>query len=277
MDAEKGGALTRRQTGFAPIWQFDLLSGFGSLRHGVTARRGGVSEGPYGELNLGLHVGDDPERVIENRRRACRELGVDFEGCAFAQQVHGDALRMVTRADAGAGRTRFEDGIPETDGLVVGEPGVTVAVLVADCVPLILYDPEKRVGGVAHAGWRGTAAGIAGRAVRLLVEECGSRAEALIAGVGPAIGPCCYRVGEEVVGEVTRGFDYGEPVVERREGSWRCDLAKANAQQLAGEGVPVENIELSEICTSCDSGEFYSQRKVGRPTGRFGIFVSLGR
>jgi len=257
------------------IWQFDLLSGFDSLCHGVTTRQGGVSEGPYAKLNLGLHVGDNRESVIENRRRVCAALGVDLDRCTFAQQVHGDAIRMVTEAETGAGRTRFQDGIPETDGLVVQDSEVAVAVLVADCVPLLFYDPENHVGAVVHAGWRGTAAGIADKAVRFLVEECESRPVALIVGVGPAIGPCCYQVSARVVEELTRGFDYREPVAEQRAGEWYVDLAKANLQQLTAAGVPVGNIELSGICTSCDSDEFYSERKLGRPTGRFGAFLSL--
>ncbi len=267
--------MTRRENEGTPSWEFELLSGFSSFRHAVTTRQGGVSEGCHAQLNLGLHVGDDPARVVENRRRVCRALEVDFESCTFAQQVHGDAVRIVTEAEAGAGRTRFEDGIPEADGLVVREPGVTVAVLVADCVPLVLYDPEHRVGAVIHAGWRGTAAGIAGKAVRFLAAECGSRPAELIVGLGPAIGPCCYQVRAEVVAKLTRGFDYREPVAEQRAGEWYLDLAKANLQQLAAAGVPDENIEPSGICTSCRSGEFYSERRLGRPTGRFGLFASL--
>jgi YfiH family protein len=236
-----------------------------------------VSEGPYAKLNLGLHVDDDPARVIENRRRVCRVLGVDFDRCTFAQQVHGDSIRMVTKTEAGEGRARFDDGIPKTDGLAVSEPGVTVAVLVADCVPILLYDPENHVGAAVHAGWRGTAGGIAAKAVRLLADECGCRPAALVVALGPAIGSCCYQVGAEVVEGLTRAFDYEESVAERRARNWYADLAKANLQQLTTAGVSVENIEPSGICTSCDSEEFYSDRKLGRPTGRFGAFISLRR
>ena len=267
--------MTRKLIGSVPIWQFELLSAFGSLCHGVTTRQGGVSEGPYSELNLGLHVGDDGERVIENRRRVCRALGVDFDATTFAQHVHGDNIRVVHAAEAGAGRTRFEDGIPDADGLVVNEPGVTVAVLAADCVPILLYDPENHITAVVHAGSRGTAAGIAHKAVGFLVEECGSRRAALVAGVGPAIGPCCCRVSEDMVEELVHGFDYREPVTEKREGDWYYDLVKANVQQLTAGGMVVENVECSGICNSCDSDEFYSDLKLGRPTGRFGAFASL--
>ena len=267
--------MTRRLVGSVPIWQFELLSTFGSLCHGVTTRQGGVSEGPYLELNLGLHVGDDGERVIENRRRVCRALGVDFDATTFAQHVHGANVHMVQVEEAGAGRTRFEDGIPDADGLVLNEPGVTVVVLAADCVPILLYDPDNHITAAVHAGSRGTAAGIAHRAVRFLVEECGSRGAALVAGVGPAIGPCCCRVNRDMVEALLRGFDYTEPVAEKREGGWCYDLARANVQQLTAGGMVPENIECAGICNSCQSDEFYSDLKLGRPTGRFGAFASL--
>lgn len=259
--------MIRRATGRAVLWEFEVFSGVRSLRHCVTGREGGVSEGGYATLNLGLHVGDDSGAVVENRRRVCRALGVEFEGCTFAQQVHGDRVCEVSGGQVGAGRTRFADGIPETDGLVVAGPGAAVAVVVADCVPMVMYDPERHVGGVVHAGWRGTAAGIAGRAVGVMAEAWGARAESLLVGIGPAIGPCCYEVSEEVAGKVG--------AAEVREGKWYADLAEANRRQLCGAGVRAESIEVAGMCTACHSEEFYSERRLGGPTGRFGAFVAL--
>lgn len=233
-----------------------------------------MSEGPYAELNLGLHVGDDAGRVVENRRRVCEALGAAFETCTFGQQVHGDALRLVSPGEAGAGRTRFEGGFAETDGLAVREPGITIGVFVADCVPLVFYDPERHVGAVVHAGWRGTAAGIAAKAVRFLSQECSARPESLLVGIGPAIGPCCFQVSEEVARAVTQAAR-AEAVAEVRDGSWYADVAEANRRQLLAAGVKQESIELSGACTSCHADEFYSERKLGRPTGRFGAFLSL--
>jgi YfiH family protein len=267
--------LSQRSSESVSIWQFDVLSGFDVLCHGVVGRRGGVSISPYDGLNLGLHVGDDPDRVVENRRRACGALGVDFDGCTFAQQVHGNSVQAVTESEAGAGRMRFEEAVAGVDGLVVRGPDITIAVGVADCVPLLLYDPDNHAGAAVHAGWRGTAAGVAARGVEALVRECGSRPESLVAGVGPAIGRCCYQVSGRAVEDLKRGLQYPEPVAERRSGHWYLDLAEANRQQLRATGLRPENIELSGICTSCHSDEFYSERKLGRPTGRFGAFLSL--
>ncbi len=256
------------------LWQFGLLATHDSVCHAVTGRRGGVSEASYAELNLALHVGDGAHHVIENRRRVCASLGLDFRTLTFAQQVHADAVRVVTRDQAGAGRERFEDGIPQADGLVAAESGIALAVVVADCVPLIFYDPTNRVIGAVHAGWRGTAAGIAAKIVRCLAEEFGTAPGDLVVGLGPAIGSCCYRVSAEVI-EALNQSGYPAPVAERRGESWFADLAAANQQQLAAAGLAADKIELSGICTSCNHDEFFSERKLGRPTGRFAAIVAL--
>ncbi len=267
--------MLRKVVDSIPIWQFEILAPFDSLCHGITTRQGGASEAPYDELNVGLHVGDCADRVVQNRRRACRALDVDFERCTFAQQVHGDTVRIAAEDSAGAGRRSFDDGTPETDGLVVTCPGVTVAVVVADCVPLLLYDPERHTGAVVHAGWRGTGARIAEKAVAFLARECSSRPEALLAGIGPAIGGCCYEVSSDIVETLSHGRGSEAAVVEERDGRWHVDLAGANWQQLTQAGLRPGNIELSRICTACRSDEVYSERKLGRPTGRFGLFLSL--
>ena len=259
--------MVPRSSGSVGWWQFEALSRFDGLAHGVTSRRGGLSAGPYAELNVGLHVGDDPERVIENRRQACEALGVRFESLAFGQQVLGISVHVLEASEAGAGRESFEEGLPATDGLIVREPGIAIGVFVADCVPLLLYDSESHVAAAVHAGWRGTAAGIAGKAVGVMAQACGARPESLVVGVGPAIGRCCYQVSEEVARAVA--------VAERRERKWYADLAEANRRQLLAAGVREGNIELSGICTACHADEFFSERKLGRPTGRFAAFVAL--
>lgn len=248
-------------------WQFETLSRYEGLVHGVTSRHGGRSEAPYDSLNVGLHVGDDASLVVENRRLVCDALGFGFEHLTFGQQVHGARVHVMTSMEAGRGRARFEDGLPGADGLIVREPGLAVGVYVADCVPLVMYDPERRVAAVVHAGWRGTAAGIAGEAVRVLTETLGVHPETLHVGVGPAIGRCCYDVSAEVARAVG--------VAELRDGKWYADLAEANYQQLMAAGVASNHIELSGVCTACRADEFYSERKLGRPTGRFAAIIAL--
>ncbi|MBN1458718.1 MAG: peptidoglycan editing factor PgeF [Armatimonadetes bacterium] len=259
--------MIRQSSGEVTWWQFEQLAEYQGLLHGVTSRHGGESEPPYDSLNLGLHVGDEPNRVVENRRRVCEALDVEFGRLTFGQQSHSDRVHVVQSVEAGRGRERFEDGLSATDGLVVTEPEIPVAVFVADCVPLILYDPKQHVTAVVHAGWRGTAAGIAGEAVRVLTADCGVRPETLRVGLGPAIGRCCYDVSAEVARAVG--------VAELRDGKWYADLAEANYRQLTAAGVASSQIELSAICTACQGDEFYSERRLRRPTGRFGAIAAL--
>ncbi len=257
------------QVGGLTIWRFGHLAACARLVHGITARDGGVSASPYASLNLGLHVGDDPEAVIGNRRRVCAVVGVGFDAYTLSAQVHGANVALVTPEQAGAGRDDLADALPDADGLVVMQPGMLISVLSADCVPLICYDPARHVGAVVHAGWRGTAAGIARHAVEVLGEHCDCRAEDLLVGIGPSIGACCYEVSEEVARKIAASIG-GE--AESRH----VDLAAANRRQLLAAGVRGEHVEEAGVCTACHADEFFSERRLGRPTGRFSTFVMLG-
>ncbi len=214
------------------------------------------AKAPTRSLNLGLHVGDDPALVIENRQRVCAALGVDFARLTLSAQVHGAGMAEVGEASAGAGRAAAAGAIPEVDGLMVSTPGLPVAVLSADCVPLLFYDPRRHVAAAVHAGWRGTAAGMAANAVQFLAAR-GSDPSDLLVGLGPAIGPCCYRVSEEVARSIG--------VAEQRADGWYADLPAANRRQLLAAGVLAARIESADLCTSCHAEEFFSERKLGRP------------
>ncbi len=266
--------MTRTELGDLALWQFSHLAAHGNLAHALTARHGGVSEAPYASLNLGLHVGDDPARVIENRRRLCAALALDFTRLTFGAQVHGAALAEVGEARAGRGREDLAEVLPDVDGLVVRTPGVPIAVLSADCVPLLFYDPRRHVAAAVHAGWRGTAAGMAMNAVCFLAER-GSRPEDLLVGLGPAIGVCCYQISADVAATLAGSLPYATPIVQQREGNWYADLPAANRQQLHATGVPDAQIESAEVCTACHAEEFFSERKLGRPTGKLAALICL--
>ena len=163
----------------------------------VTTRHGGVSRPPYDTLNLGLHVGDDAGAVVANRSRAAAAFGAELADLVFARQVHGASAARVTPADAGRGTTSEEDALADTDIVVTTAPGVTLVILVADCVPLALVDPAAHVLAAVHAGWRGTAAGAVGAALRAMSEH-GGRPERVVAFFGPAVAPGRYQVGDEV-------------------------------------------------------------------------------
>jgi YfiH family protein len=241
----------------------------------VTTRHGGVSRPPYDTLNLGLHVGDDPEAVVANRTRAAASFGAALDDLVFARQVHGAAATHVTRAHAGRGTTTEEDALPGFDVLVTSAPDVTLVILVADCVPLALVDPAAHVLAAVHAGWRGTAAGAVGAALRAMSEH-GARPERVVAFVGPAVAPERYQVGDEVRDALAAGAgpDGLHATVARPDGPgrWLVDLVAANRHQLLAAGVPPEHIFESGVTT--DDPAFFSDRAT-RPCGRFGLFARL--
>ena len=171
----------------------------------VTARGGGVSSGPYATLNLSLSVGDDPARVLENRRRLAAALGARPADFVFARQVHGAGVRIVGEADRGSGAFRLDDAIADTDALVTTAPGVVLAILTADCVPIVLHDPVAGVLACVHAGWRGTVARVCAAAVAAMT-SLGSRPPDVVAGLGPAASPARYQVGPDVHHAVTQAF-----------------------------------------------------------------------
>lgn len=241
----------------------------------VTTRAGGVSGAPYDTLNLGLHVGDDAAHVVANREQAAAAFGVGLDGLVFARQVHGAAVVRVGRDDAGRGTRGEDDAVGDADVLVTTTPGLTLVILVADCVPLALVDPVARVLAVVHAGWRGTAAGVVGAALDALRDE-GGEATRVRAWVGPGVAAERYQVTDEVrdalAGAVRpRALDEG---VARPDGPghWSVNLAAANRQQLRERGVPVERIYDCGVTTA--DGRFFSDR-AARPCGRFALLARL--
>lgn len=217
-----------------------------------STRAGGVSEGCYASLNLGRLTGDDVERVDENRRRLCAEVGGELGRLALNRQVHS---ADVHRAEAG------RHGRPG-DGLWTDEPDLPVLAFAADCLPIALVraDGERPAVAVVHAGWRGLLAGIVGEAARTLGGE-------LAACVGPAIGPCCYEVGVDVSEPFAAAF--GPDVVRVRT----LDLWTAAERALRAAGV--ERVERVDLCTSCNPELFFSHRRTGLPRGVQGVIARV--
>jgi YfiH family protein len=243
----------------------------------VTTRHGGGSARPYDTLNLGLHVGDDAETVVQNRKRAAAGFGVDLDDVVFARQVHGVTRALVGPDDRGRGTRTEDDAIPDTDILVTTSPQVTLAILVADCLPLALVDPEAGVLAAVHAGWRGTAAGAVGRAV-LAMQDCGADAGRLHAFLGPAICPDRYQVSDVVLQALMDAVHPAtlEDSVARVDGAghWLVDLVAANRQQLLASGIRDDHIADSGATTA--GGGFFSDR-AQRPCGRFALLARLAR
>ena len=243
----------------------------------VTARSGGVSCGPYATLNLSLSVGDDPDRVLENRRRLAAAFGAAPGDFVFARQVHGAGVRVVAEVDRGAAAHPLDDAVADTDALVTTSPGVVLAILTADCVPIVLHDPVAGVLACVHAGWRGTVAGVTAAALAAM-QRLGARPSDVTAGIGPAIGADRYQVGPDVHEAVTRTFGAAAAGFIRPDpsapGRWLLDLWAANRHALRQAGVPGSQIHVTGIPTGPDPGHFFSDR-TARPCGRLALVARL--
>jgi YfiH family protein len=206
--------------------------------------------------------------VRANHEAICRALGIAVDHLVSPHQVHGSRVAVVSARDRGS-------VIERADALLTDEPGVPLMLRFADCVPLWFYDPGREVIGLAHAGWRGTVKGMAGEVVRQMRAAYGCRPADLVVGIGPAIGPCCYEVGEDVVravrqafGEVAREF-----LTSQRNGRWGLNLWAANEHCLACAGVT--EVEAAGICTACHTDEWFSHRAEHGRTGRVGALIAL--
>jgi hypothetical protein len=241
----------------------------------VTTRPGGVSSGPYESLNLGLHVGDAAADVLENRRRVAAALRADLSDFVFCNQAHGREVRVVTAADRGRGTLSLDDAIAHTDALVTSDPGTVLVVMVADCVPIVLYDPQARVLACVHAGWRGTVARVTEAAVDAMV-ALGAAPGRVLAGLGPAISPDHYQVGQEVADAASDCFGGDTAGIIRPDGTgrWLFDLWTANRRILDEVGVPAGQVQVAELSTGPADGAFFSDRAV-RPCGRFAAVAQI--
>jgi YfiH family protein len=218
-----------------------------------------VSEGRCESLNVSYSVGDATDNVEENLRRVARSVGARREDLFAAYQVHG---RAVTTVDASTPPR------PRCDVLIADSPARTLMLRYADCTPVLLVDPVKRCIAAVHAGWRGSAVRAAGAAVEALAHAFGSAPGDLLAGIGPAIGPCCYEVGQDVV----------EAFADRPElfSGGKLDLWEGNRQALIEAGVMPGQIEVAGICTQCESDRFFSHRaNGGQPAGRFAALIRV--
>lgn len=251
-----------------------LLAAHDVSVQGFTTRHEGVSRAPYNSLNLGANTFDPPHNVQGNRSILARTFGSRLEKFVMVTQCHGTDILVIDEPNADF--THFHK--IACDGIITNQPQVMIAVGVADCLPVLLLDPVKRVVAALHAGWKGTAGNIAAKGVESLVTLFGSNKNDIFAALGPAIGPCCYEVDEPVRQAFSAGgIDWADCAAVAGSGKWRLDLAGANRQQLLVAGLPDRNIETTGQCVCCQHDWFFSYRRDGGETGRQAGFIMLNK
>lgn len=247
----------------------DLLQG---VTHCFSTRFGGVSEGALASLNLGVHRGDRPANVLENYRILGRAVGFAPKQTVFTRQVHSDIVERVGKAQCGRGLIVPVDA--PCDGLVTDEPGVALTVFSADCTPVLLYDPVRRVIGAVHAGWRGTAAGIAAKAAQKMQTDFGCDPKNIRAAIGPCISQCCFETDADVPSAMRDALGAEAETAIRPAGEkYYVNLKECNAIWLRRAGV--EQIDSAEACTACQPERFWSHRRVGNERGSLAAVIML--
>lgn len=256
---------------------FYACDGFGpGVVHGFSTRIGGVSPAPWDSLNLGACRGDDPANLRENFSCFCAAIGADPNALVKNQQMHSKRVRPVTKADVMPAPET--PGEVEADGMITNQPGVALTIFSGDCLPVFLYDPVRRVIAACHAGWRGTAQGIAAQAARQMQEDYGCAPQDILAAIGPGIGPCCFETHADVpdglraeLGPDAEAFITALPGGEK----FQVDLKGANARWLERAGLKPEHIALSAACTACDRTDFWSHRMQGSQRGSMAAIIQM--
>ena len=246
------------------LWQFENFSNLTSISHFVTDRD---SDSNKKEFTLSLSSSPDRTMVVRNRNLLASAIGIADSELYFPSQVHKTRILRVTRATS-------REELLETDALVTNERSICIAVMSADCVPILLYDRKNHAVGAVHSGWRGTVARILEKSLNEMTRVFGTRGEDLYAGIGPSVSTESYEVGEEVVEEVKSSFRNNNGLlIPTQNGKAKLDLWKANSIQLEEFGVPITQIEVSNLCTVKNNQHFFSARKGDK--GRFaaGIMV----
>lgn len=240
------------------------------VSHGFTTRLGGVSIGILRSMNIGTHRGDSRENVLKNYEILGAALGFDPRNAVLTHQTHTDIVKVVDGSHRGVGL--YGPEFSDCDALVTATPGLALVVFTADCTPILLYDPVTGAVGAAHAGWRGTAARIAEKAVKAMEVHFGSRPEDIRAAIGPNIGPCCFETDADVPQALLEKVGQEvEPFLHPRGNKFYPDLKSVNALILRQAGV--QNIQISCECTLCREDLFWSHRRTGGNRGSQGAVI----
>ncbi len=225
------------------------------LVHGISTRKGGISEAPFESLNLGYGTGDNDSNVKTNRARFLQALNFHESDIVQAVQIHGNHIKKVVSS-----------GIYEkTDGFITQTPHLPLTIRVADCMPVFLFDPVNVVIGLVHAGWQGTSKKILQTTIQEMQSQYDAKPENIQAALGPAIGPCCYAVKEDVASQFPSKYIKNN----------RLDIIGSNYDQLIEAGLYADHIEKSVLCTCCHQEWFFSHRCSQGRTGRMIALLAI--
>ncbi len=250
------------------LLQFPVLTKISTLQHAISTRHGGSSTRSYASLNLGFHIGDEVESVIENRQVLARQLGFDLEHLTCAQQTHGANIEIITNENRGRGALSWDSAIPDCDALMTSATQTPLMILVADCAPLLLVDGRNRALAVVHAGWRGAISRIASKTVHKMTQNFGTNAEDLRVGIGPTLCVACFQIGNE-------GAEAAQEIaphsITRNGKNPHFDVRELLREDLRTVRVLDTQIETMNRCPKCETETFFSHRNENGRTGRFGL------
>ena len=259
------------------ILQFPLLESLSGVEHLFTTKEGGVSKGDFATMNISFTRGDDKEAVLENYRRIAPFFDVELSNIVVSHQTHTTNVRRVTKADGGKGVV-YDRDYEDVDGLITNEKNLVLCTMYADCVPLYFVDVKNQAIGLSHSGWKGTAGQMGKRTLERMEEEFGTKPEDVYVAIGPSICMDCYEVSSDVIDAFKLVFSKEEMEVicyQKENGKYQLDLWKANEIILLNAGVLKEHIEVTRLCTHCNSDRMFSHRKTGDKRGNLGAFLCL--
>lgn len=263
--------------GDVTVLQFPLLETLSNIRHIFTTKEGGVSKGDFATMNISFTRGDDREAVLENYRRIASIFEVGLEDIVCSHQTHTTNVRRVTKEDGGKGVV-YDRDYEDVDGLITNEKNLVLCTMFADCVPLYFVDTKNEAIGLSHSGWKGTAMQMGKKTLERMAEEFGTEPKDVYAVIGPSICVDCYEVSIDVINAFSKVFlekEMQEICYKKENGKYQLDLWKANKIILLNAGVLDEHIEVTRLCTHCNSDRMFSHRKTGDKRGNLGAFMCL--
>lgn len=260
-----------KERGGVPYLAYPLLEKSGIVNHGFSTRLGGVSKGFCASMNISTTRGDDPQAVARNQELIAQAVGVRVSDFTYTHQTHTTNVAVVRAEDKGK-------HFPETDGMITNVPGICLVTFYADCVPLYFVDPVKRVIGLSHSGWRGTAGKIGKVTVEKMKLIYGCSPEHILAAIGPSICQDCYEVSEDVIESFKRSFDeklWPGLFYKKENGRYQLNLWEANRSVFLEAGILEENIAVTNLCTHCNPEILFSHRSTGDKRGNLSAFLAL--